>query len=80
MTVDKTEQGLLSKQRLVLLLMRNVADGMMLIGKLVRGLSLLFPGSGLTKESDAAAPLPAKLIQCSGRSTALPYPPYEQSN
>lgn len=32
-----------------LLLTRSVADGMMLIGKLVKGLSLLFPGSGLTK-------------------------------
>ena len=45
------------------------------------GLSLLFPGSGLRqKESDAAAPLPANLIRRSGRSPALPYPPYEQSN
>ncbi len=45
------------------------------------GLSLLFPGSGSgQKESDAAAPLPANLIRRSGRSSALPYPPYEQSN
>ena len=45
------------------------------------GLSLLFPGSGHEqKESDAFAPLPANLIWRSGRSPALPYPPYEQSN
>ncbi len=45
------------------------------------GLSLLFPGSGSEqKESDAIAPLPANLIRRSGRSPALPYPPYEQSN
>ena len=45
------------------------------------GLSLLFPGSGYKqKESDAFAPFPANLIRRSGRSPALPYPPYEQSN
>ena len=62
--------------------MKNGANGMTLIDKAAEWVYRFCFREGVTSEKRkrCIAPLPANLIRRSGRSPALHYPPYEQSN
>ena len=62
--------------------MKNGVNGITQIGKAAEWVYRFCFREAVTskKESDAIAPLPANPIRRSGRSPALPYPPYEQRN